>query len=282
MTPESLAHLVRPITPEQAITSFKALKETDGPNAGLKTIDRHFLSQRILTKGKTGVSFYEAFNDPVRYEFLHTLVKRYKRMDKPSSYLAVCQLWHGAVSAFRPHVAKQVYQRFRPKVGVLDFSAGWGGRCLASMALGIPYIGIDANTDLQPCYEALRQYQPEADITMRFQPAETVDYSSFQYDLVFTSPPYYHTEHYPNMPEYHTKQDFLQRFLLPVIHQSWKHLLPGGTMALNLPEWLYVLLNSVYPACEDRLPMRKMARFAKVNPNTHEWIYVWHKRATAS
>jgi tRNA G10 N-methylase Trm11 len=193
------------------------------------------------------------------------------------------QLWYGSVNQFRPQVAKAIYRSLSPKVGILDFSAGWGGRALGAMVLGIPYIGIDTNHDLLPCYNALQHYEPASPIQMVFQPAETVDFSSFTYDCVFTSPPYWTQEQYQHMPMYPTLQDFLQTFLVPVILCAWKHLLSPGTLALNLPVWLYdrlaPLLSSL-PPLHARLLMPYTTRFVKGQGTSHEWVYVWRKESS--
>ena len=38
---------------------------------------------------------------------------------------------------------------------VLDFTAGWGARLIAAMALDIDYTGIDANKALKPGYDKI-------------------------------------------------------------------------------------------------------------------------------
>jgi hypothetical protein len=167
-------------------------------------------------------------------------------------------------------------------VGILDFSAGWGGRALAAMSLGIPYIGIDTNISLAPHYNALLQYEPTASLQMIFQPSETIDFSQFSYDCVFTSPPYFTQEVYSHMPDYPTLQDFLSRFLVPVIQRVWTHLQTPGSLALNLPSWLYDRLFPLLslPPLTERLSMSYATRFTKGKPSTSiEGVYVWLKHA---
>jgi len=284
MTPESLAHLLRPITPEQALLSYRALKETEKPLAGLKTLDFYFFAERLQTKtkGKGRISFYEAFHDPPTVEQLRVIAKRYgKDPHKPTSLYSTFQLWYGSVNQFRPRIARDILKTLAPRVGVLDFSSGWGGRALASLSLGIPYIGIDANSSLAPHYASIQQYEPSVPLQMTYRPSETVDFSAFSYDCVFTSPPYFTQETYPNMPHYPTLDDFLDRFLVPVIHLAWKHLQTPGILALNLPDWLYaeVLPLLSLPPLSERIPMPYTSRHTKDGkPSTRqEWVYVWRK-----
>ena len=284
MTPDSLAHLLRPITPEQALLSYRGLKETKKPLAGLKALDIYFFAERLQTKtkGKGRLSFYEAFHDPPTVEQLRVIAKRYgKDPHKPTSLYSTFQLWYGSVNQFRPRIARDILQTLAPRVGILDFSAGWGGRALASLSLGIPYIGMDANPSLAPHYASIQQYEPSVPLQMTYQPSETVDLAPLLYDCVFTSPPYFTQETYPNMPHYPTLHDFLDRFLAPVIHSAWKYLLAPGTLALNIPDWLYAEIAPLLqlPPLSERLPMPYTSRHTKGGkPSTRqEWVYVWRK-----
>lgn len=287
MTPESLAYLLRPITVEQGLHSYRQLKETEAPFGGLKALDQHFLPERLQTKtrGKGRLSFYEAFHDPDIVKQLRVIAKRYgKDPHKPACIYSTFQLINGTVNQFRPRIARNILRTLAPQVGVLDFSAGWGGRALAALSLGIPYIGIDTNTSLAPHYTAIQQYEPHVPLQMIYQPSETVDFSTLKYDCVFTSPPYYTQEIYPNMPHYPTLQDFLTRFLVPVIHSAWEHLSCPGTIGLNIPDWLYEKLQPLLhlPPLSDKIPMPYNSRNTKGGKpaKRYEWVYVWRKSTT--
>lgn len=284
MTPESLAHLLRPVTAEQSLRSYRGLKEEDAPMAGLKTLDRYFFSERLQTKtkGKGRISFYDAFHCPETMAHLRTITERYgKDPTRPIQLYYSFQLWYGSVNQFRPRIARNILQQLSPKVAVLDFSAGWGGRALASLSLGIPYIGIDTNPSLAPHYTAIQQYEPDIPLQMTYQPSETVDFAPLRYDCIFSSPPYYTQEIYPNMPQYSSLADFLHRFLVPVVHSSWKHLMTPGTMALNIPDWLYEELVPLLtlPPLSERIPMPYTSRHTKEGGSAtrREWVYVWRK-----
>ena len=277
MTPQELAHAIAPITPEKAHAAYRALKETDAPYAGTKTLDRHFLHERLQAKGtRCGqLSFYEAIQQPEKEAHLRKVVLRYGRKDDIKGIYGAYCFWHGSINQFPPRQALNLYRRFKPSIGIVDFSAGWGGRCLAAMAYGCPYIGIDSNHHLQSCYEALKEYQSNASITMLYQPAETVDFSTLRYDMVFTSPPYYLQERYREMPNYSSRQDFLDRFLLPVIRNTWRYLLPGGHLCLNLPTWLYEAMRPHFHEVSETVPMPYRIRHKGGYPQ--EQIYVWSK-----
>jgi hypothetical protein len=262
-------------------------------------LDFFFLHHRIKARTKRHLSFFEAMRDPQLVEHLDELVARYKKR-QPSSYAhvdlqkarySVFQLYYGTINQFRPVNAQWIYQRFDPKVGVLDFSAGWGGRCLAAMSMGIPYTGIDANQNLEPAYRAMiRAAHPTAPTQLFFQPSETVDFSKFDYDLIFTSPPYFMIEEYERMPQYGSKEGFLQKFFIPVVRESWKHLRRGGYMALNMPEEMLEALREakILPRMSTKLAMPLANRhptnavqgtaLGATNTARQEWIYVWKKQ----
>jgi len=299
-----LAKRVRGITKQEAVSSYQALcaispKENMRSRAGLDALDYFFLGHRLKAKTKRHLSFYDAMRDPDRVAQLTELVVKYKKKPLTSydetgllkAQYQVFQLYYGTINQFRPVVAKWIYQRFS-RVGILDISAGWGGRALAAMSLGIPYIGVDANTKLKPAYERLVSLEPGAKVRMIFRPAEEVSFANLTYDLVFTSPPYFMLEEYEQMPAYGSKQGFIDRFLIPVVMKAWTHLLVGGHMALNMPEEMYEAVRPHLPKIKERLALplsnrhpvntAKGQTLGKEDKERHEWIYVWRKGGTKS
>jgi len=299
-----IAKQIRNITKDDAVSSYETLKEAECEQelklgrAGTEALDYFFFKHRLRAKTKRHLSFMDAIRTPHLKDHLDELVLRYKKK-KPSDLSAtellknqyqVFQLYYGTVNQFRPLAAKSLYCKLKPTVGILDFSAGWGGRCLAAMCLGIPYIGIDTNVHLKPGYEAMvKLYEPSARVKMIFEPSESVDFSKFKYDLVFTSPPYFKLEEYQKMPDYSSKQDFLQRFFIPVVLNAWKYLIPGGHLALNMPEEMYDALKSLLPRIQTilHLPIAnrhpsnasRQVSIGKKHEKRTENIYVWYKRS---
>ena len=276
----NIAKQIRNITKEDAILSFERLKELNcninpGLNhAGIKALDYIFLKHRIKAKTKSGISFYNAIRNKKISQSLLKYVKRWKRktiMKKNMVNLKydVFQLIYGSVNQFRPSVAKWLYCLLGAKKGILDISAGWGGRCLAAISLGIPYIGVDANTNLKKSYEQMiKMYAGEGSegsaskVKMIFSPAEKVDFSKFEYDLIFTSPPYFTLEKYENMPAYGSKKEFLDVFFIPVILSAWKYLKVGGKMALNMPEEMFDAIRDYLPKLSKKIYMKLKSRDA--------------------
>jgi len=298
-----IAKKLRDISKDDAIKSYEELQTSsiqspDFSRIGLKALDYFFMHHRIKAKTKRHISFYDAIKDKETRKFLDTLVVRYKKKDI-SQYddigllkaeYQVFQLYYGTINQFRPMIAKWVYSILKPKVAILDYSSGWGGRCLAAMSMNIPYIGIDANKNLEKSYERMiNTFEPKnSHIKMIFKPSETVDFSKYKYDLIFTSPPYFMIEEYEKMPTYISKTNFLENFFIPVTMASWNNLIPGGNMALNIPEEMYEAICKLLPKIKrtfvlplsNRHPVNtaKMQKIGLEDKERHELIYVWHKQ----
>lgn len=310
----NIAKELRPITMEDAIDDFKKLQkraESCGPfkpqeRAGLKTLNSMFFKHRLRAPGKSGWTFPQALANKDKVTYLDGKIAKIKKTVKTNKtghlrqLYEVFQLYYGAVNQFRPTEALKVYCELKPRLGILDFSSGWGGRCIAAMAAGIPYYGCDANTKMRHSYQELvelaRKTGAEPQVRMTFKPSETVmDYrdeiaGGAPYDLVFTSPPYFTLEKYEEMPEYSGKQGFLNDFLIPVVQRAWKGLESGGHMALNMPEFMYDAVKNMLPPL---IAKRKLSVASRHGTNAvrglkigetkaeakgrFEWIYIWKK-----
>ncbi len=264
---------------------------------GLPCLDYFFLHHRIKAKTKRHISFFNALKDETLMEYINGKVESVKGITISNvtkdellrKRYDIFQLYYGTINQFRPTEAKRLYCTLKPKHGVLDFSAGWGGRCLGAMAYGIPYVGIDANTAMKKTYETMiKTLNPSAKVTMLFQPSETVDFSAFTYDLVFTSPPYFTLEEYENMPEYGSKEGFLDKFFRPVVRNAWANLHRSGHMALNMPKEMYDAIKDSLPRVWKRIQMPISNRHPtnavegrrigeKDSGGRSETIYVWKK-----
>ena len=297
---KSIAAAIKDISLAQARADFAALKATtcadinQAAKVGNAAMDHYFFGHRLAAKTKRAISYYDWIKtDWKRNEAELRLYKFNLAQGKTpeKARYGVFRLYYGAIHGFKPLIAKWMYCTYKPIISILDFSAGWGGRCLGAMALGIPYIGIDTNKDLRPVYERMVRELDDsnAKVDMRFQDAATVDYSKFKYDMVLTSPPYFKTvkpvEDYAHMPHYADRADFNARFLFPVIRNTFSNLARGGTYALNIPADMYDEIRAA-----GILPPRLLAkhrlflqpRFAKGNPKHpdvkyEEYIYVWKK-----
>lgn len=306
---------IKTISFEKACSDFKLLQSVDVHSVGAvgaravlhsarlgnTVMDYYFLKARLHTKTKRGMSYYEWIKTP--WQQNESEYRMYKfnlaqGKNPEQARYGVFRLYYGATQGFKPLIAKWLYSTYAPKVAILDFSAGWGGRCLAAMALRIPYIGIDTNVSLRPVYEKMVRELSLANnnnnkfqVTMMFKDAAKVNYANYDYDMVFTSPPYFKKlrfiEVYPHMPHYVSKDDFNARFLFPVIRETFKHLKQGGTFAINISEDAFQdvrrheprLLPTTLHAKHRLFVQPRFAKGNPVNPDKQykEYIYVWKK-----
>jgi hypothetical protein len=176
---------------------------------------------------------------------------------------------------FKPSVALLVYKHPRaPSLNTLDIldpTMGWGGRLFSAAALGArSYTGIDLNKNLETGYDGIREFLSGEGCPTRvecfFTDAITFDYSQLEYNMVFTSPPYYNTEIYSGMTRLATKKKWNEEFYKPLFSNTMKHLSVGGVYCLNVPEEVYdnVCVPLLGEAC-DRILMTLSSRTQNLN-----------------
>lgn len=170
---------------------------------------------------------------------------------------------------FKPHVAKAIYDYCGSQI-VLDFSMGWGDRLAGFYTSNVStkYYGCDPNPNTFNVYKnqciAYEGYlgciEPTIietpnrveikgikHVVMFNLPAEDIDWKSEVgergIDCIFTSPPYFSTEIYnkggvkeenqswSRYPEYDNWRD---KFLFPVLKNTFECLSPDGIMMINI------------------------------------------------
>ena len=237
------------------------------------------------------------------------LLKFAKRLKRQESNTSVEQsikkaidLQWGTINTMRPASAIQMYKKYKA-TSVLDFTAGWGSRMLAAMALDIDYIGIDSNKSLKPGYEKiinlLKPYT-KSNVTMVWKEAQTVDISKLpKYDFVFTSPPYEYLEVYEHMANYENKSTqirqphssqaiklddstkFYDEFIVPTLKSAYKHLPKNRYMCINMPDMMYTKIKKRWKAATHRAEYKISRRIGsnwKVTQRRgKELIYCWKK-----
>lgn len=181
---------------------------------------------------------------------LHCAAKR--REDKRITLSDMsCEMHYVSASCpfFRPVVAKSVMETLGGG-RVLDMSAGWGDRLAAALASEriTAYTGVDPNASLHPAYRCMERTlapmrRSPCRVTLHCAPFEDVDLGGAEFDVAFTSPPFFKREVYvPGDPtqsvtRYGTLDDWLRGFLWPSIAKAAAHLIPGGKLALALADY---------------------------------------------
>jgi hypothetical protein len=229
-------------------------------------------------------TLYELAENPDEWENLWMdTVKRNRRKKGIDGLLAIDmyethRLNKGAIVFFKPSTAKYIYKLFNAK-NVLDPTAGWGGRMLGAMSLGINYTGIDTNINLKSGYDSIMSepwFDNDGDIKMIWEDCQKVDYSKIRYDLVLTSPPYVNMEIYEHCPLFNPKT-FYKEWLIPLMDKLFEHLELGGHMCFNIsPKMFDDLIKSGYREPDSKIDMRQqMGQNSQVK--SQDYIYVWSK-----
>lgn len=266
---------------------------------GNNVVDFFTFRERLETRGKYNINFYDFISNIEEFKkkkFIQTMLTYYEKTKNArglkNEYIVLKEVYNICISAiniFRPLVAVEVYQRFKP-TRILDFSAGWGGRAVGAAVCSTAYIGLDINAGLRDAYNKMSAFlnssassassastnSSEKLINMVIANAVSFDYSTISpgYDMVFTSPPYYFIEKYSHNESYASKDEMDQQFYIPVFSNTFKHLLPGGHFVLNINKEIYerVCLALFGPA-EQIMNCKKSSRQNKYR----EMIYIWKK-----
>ena len=301
----------RNISNQEAIDDFLALKRlvqgTINPRSisGNKTVDWGTEKARRKTKYRNK-SFVELWDNKKRRKKMLEFAKRLKKIQPrrsiASAIRSAIDLQWGTVNTMRPAAAVQMYKKYKA-TRVLDFTAGWGARMIAAMALDIDYIGIDTNKALIPGYNRiinlLKPYT-KSKVKMIWKEAQKVNYSKLgKYDYVFTSPPYEYLEAYENMTNYENKgskikqpsssqtikiddsEKFYDEFLVPTLKKAYKYLPKNKFICLNMPDIMYDKIKKRWKGVTKKETYKIVKRTGGLigkNRKGKELIFCWKKR----
>lgn len=150
---------------------------------------------------------------------------------------------------FQLTIIMNIYSYFNAQK-ILDSSAGWGDRLIAAMAHGASYTGVDPSSCLAPLYKKIiRVLTPEVDSKLNFEvigkPFEQVSKTELgesDYDLAFTSPPFFDLEVYNNDDDqsiigHKTQKEWVENFLNVLADINIHYLKVGGHFVVYVPEY---------------------------------------------
>jgi predicted RNA methylase len=255
---------------------------------GNNVVDYFTFRQRLETKGKYDVSFYEfieRIDEFKKKKFIQTMLTYYKEVKNKNNtkneYIVFKEVYNICISAInimRPLNCMEIYTKYKSK-RVLNFCAGWGGSAVAASALNLEaYYGIDINTDLKEPYDNLVDYLQTKSAThfdIQICDAVEFDYTKFSYDTVFASPPYYFIEKYANSVKYDSKKDMEEKFYKPLFSKTYNGLQIGGHYIINICKEVYdTVLKELLGEAHETFPLKKSKR---QNDYT-EMVYVWNKK----
>jgi tRNA1(Val) A37 N6-methylase TrmN6 len=263
-------------------------KVTDRCRIGNNIVDYFTFEERLRTRGKYDINFYEfveRIDEFSKKKFIQNMLTYYenvKNKNKTKNRAVVLKevynICISAINIFRPLVAMEIYVKYNPTC-VLDPCAGWGGRGIGAAVLNVPkYIGVEINHGLKEGYMQMVDFlsvRSSTQIDMRFQDALSVDYSTLPpYDMVFTSPPYYFLEKYPNNRAYKNKEAMNEEFYVPLFNKTYDSLQPKGTFILNVNKEIYeAVCLPLFGEALEIIPLKKSKRQNEYGEN----IYVWRR-----
>jgi 16S rRNA G966 N2-methylase RsmD len=254
---------------------------------GNNVVDYYTFVQRLETKGKYDVNFYEFVQNIEEFKkkkFIQTMLKYYKdvknKNNTKNDYIVLKEVYNICISAInimRPLNCMEIYTKYHSK-RVLNFCAGWGGSAVAAAALQLDaYYGVDVNTDLSEPYQHMVTYLKTKSGTfynVKFCDALEVEYDDYVYDTVFSSPPYYFIEKYANNAKYGSKKEMDAKFYKPLFTKTYNGLQEGGHYIINICKEVYEnVLRELFGEAHEIFPLKKSKR----QNNYTEMVYVWKK-----
>ena len=255
---------------------------------GNNVVDYFTFLQRLETKGKYDVNFFDFLQNIEEFKkktFIQTMLKYYKdvknKNNTKNEYIVLKEVYNICISAInimRPLNCMEIYTKYNSK-RVLNFCAGWGGSAVACAALKLDaFYGVEINTDLKEPYDNMINYLKTKSGTffnMTFCDALDVDYDVFDYDTVFSSPPYYFIEKYANNVKYVSKKEMDEQFYKPLFSKTYNGLSVGGHYIINICKEVYEnVLKELFGEAHEVFPLKKSKR----QNNYTEMVYVWHKK----
>jgi len=292
---QEIANQIKDISLFIADDEFTQLQTIDislcGPRCqiGNNVVDYFTFVQRLEVKGKYNASFFDFLANIDEFKkkkfianmlvYYATVKNKNGQKNETKVLKEVYNICISAINIFRPLVAMEIYQRFKPHT-VLDMCSGWGGRLVGAAALNVPrYIGIEINKDLKPGYDAMTAFllaRSTTDIQMLFQSAASINYATLpEYDMVLTSPPYYFLEKYANNEFYKDKEDMNERFYKPMIIGSFASLKAGGHYCINVNHELYTkVFVPLLGQAQIVIPLKKSKRQNDYGENIYTWTKI--------
>lgn len=256
-------------------------------NIGNNVVDYFTFVERLETKGKYDVNYFEFLVNLDTFKkkkFIQTMLKYYEDVKNKNNtkheykvYKEVYNICISAINIMKPVNCMEIYTRYNAKK-VLNFCAGWGGSTIAASALNLEaHYGIEINNNLKESYEKMLLYlrtKSNTNLGMWFCDAALFDYATIDYDTIFSSPPYYFIEKYPNNITYSSKKEMDDKFYKPVFTKSYLHLKVGGHFIINVCKEVYDnVLKNLFGDANEIFPLKKSKR----QNNYTELVYVWIK-----
>jgi len=182
---------------------------------------------------------------------------------------------------FRITVALTILNFFKVKTW-LDISAGWGDRLLSAIFHKVKlYVSCDPNLELHPCYQSIINtfITPSKKKNFIIYPngflEAPIEHNNF--DVVFTSPPFFTLEKYSNYNEnsitkFKNEKEWCDNFFVKSLIKAYNHLKKDGHMILYMGGSDFVMKKMF--TLSNIMEYKGIIYFYEKNPRS---IYVWKK-----
>lgn len=219
----------------------------EGANAGLISSNYFHMDSRLKCDSINAPSPVRVWNSD---KFLFTLLNYFWSAlvsgdITNDTFRSAISMRKYIAAQYKPSIAKYVYNTYSNNGSVLDFSSGWGDRLAGFYTSNAQkYIGIDPNASLFDGYnEQIKAYSKMTDgkeARMINDVAENVELKD-EFDLIFTSPPYFNIERYTQLGNQsfkkHKKLDrWLNDFLFKTVGKFWNNLKDNGKLIINISD----------------------------------------------
>lgn len=143
---------------------------------------------------------------------------------------------------FRISVILKILDIFKPTKW-LDISSGWGDRLISAILSPTikKYYSTDPNLDLHKHYNDIREKFNvlKKDYKIKKTGFEKLKIKDYDFDFIFSSPPFFKTEKYSDYPDdslvnFDSEKDWYENFLLFSIIKALKHLKVNCYFILNM------------------------------------------------
>ncbi|AYV85165.1 MAG: methyltransferase domain [Satyrvirus sp.] len=197
---------------------------------------------------------------------------------------------HGECTSHRPILSLSLVQLFHAK-SVLDPCAGWGDRLIGILASKCKYYcGVDPNPCVHEGYkDILAMFNSDNNCTTKLieSPFETAILPDVEFDLVYTSPPYFNMETYDknsvlqSTNKYQNEKNWFENFLKILLDKSIKSLKHKGHLCININQkkgdnYIYWMLDHM--KTHNEMKYNGILSYAKQKLDNPQPIFVWSKR----
>lgn len=255
---ESLDEFVDNIIDEPtAMYQFNRLCQgyRDGYNISLL-----FNKHRLTTEMVKSKDLFYGFNNDDKYKksyarYIVDVENKVVPRNQYYKYIGIGTSGYQYVNEFPPYLARDIYKAYvKDGDKVLNPCAGWGGRLLgiaSCMFNNIEYVETDPQTQTFQGLQQLKKFLHLGENYKQFNlPFEELELQDNYFDFVFTSPPYFDTEHYSDEATQSYKknnsyENWKNNFLFVMIDKIIKAMKKDAICILNVGNKRYTISDDI-------------------------------------